>query len=428
MESVIGQTFKDLEILCIDANSTDGTLEILREYEAKDDRIKVILSDRKSYGYQVNLGIQMASGNYIGIIETDDIAEKNMVQWLYDTITRENADYVKGTFQIFAMIGGKRSTQNFPMIDWNDEEEERIILPIQREDVLLWDSYLWNGLYKADFVKKIKLNESSGAAYQDFGFNYQVYTQATKAVYIKKTVYNYRQDNRENSCASTKAFQYIMQEWEYINKLSGGVPERYVSVLYNKILGMINTYVRKMGMTKSYWRETEKEIERLRLIMCKACSNHSVMEYCQKTYGNILDMFLESPYKLFEFYKASYSEKEEVFKKIVSLSEPYVIFGAGNFGKFVHITLMGLEKQIAAFCDNDRERWGRNIQGTFVMSMEDAVQKYPQATYIAASKKYADELETQLINAGITKGQIVKYTQGCEEKMFFLHLQNQEEI
>ena len=62
MESVIRQTLKDIEIICIDAGSTDGTFEKLVEYTEKDNRIRIIKSDRKSYGYQMNLGIDAAKG------------------------------------------------------------------------------------------------------------------------------------------------------------------------------------------------------------------------------------------------------------------------------------------------------------------------------------------------------------------------------
>lgn len=69
LESVIHQTLQELEIICVDAGSTDGTREILEEYAQNDPRIKLIHSKVKSYRYQVNFGISMASGKYIGIVE-----------------------------------------------------------------------------------------------------------------------------------------------------------------------------------------------------------------------------------------------------------------------------------------------------------------------------------------------------------------------
>ena len=72
MESVIGQTLQEIEILCIDAGSADGTAEVLREYAGKDPRVTLLHSDVKSYGHQINMGLENATGEYIGIVETDD--------------------------------------------------------------------------------------------------------------------------------------------------------------------------------------------------------------------------------------------------------------------------------------------------------------------------------------------------------------------
>ncbi|MBZ7965080.1 glycosyltransferase family 2 protein, partial [Campylobacter sp. 2457A] len=100
IESILNQTLKDIEILCIDANSTDGTLEFLKECEKKDKRLRVIVSDKKSYGYQVNLGIQQATGEYLGIVESDDYIKENMYERLYEVAKEQDCEVVKSDFYI----------------------------------------------------------------------------------------------------------------------------------------------------------------------------------------------------------------------------------------------------------------------------------------------------------------------------------------
>ena len=83
LESVIHQSLKELEILCVDAGSADGTKEILDKYADKDPRIKVLHSGKKSYGRQVNMGLDYASGEYAAVLETDDWIDRDMYQCLY---------------------------------------------------------------------------------------------------------------------------------------------------------------------------------------------------------------------------------------------------------------------------------------------------------------------------------------------------------
>ena len=101
LESVVSQSLKEIEIICVDAGSTDGTLEIISAYMAKDSRIRLITSDRKSYGLQMNLGLDAAHGKYLAIVETDDMIPENMLKDLYEIAQKKKLDFVKADFYRF---------------------------------------------------------------------------------------------------------------------------------------------------------------------------------------------------------------------------------------------------------------------------------------------------------------------------------------
>ena len=95
IKSVVNQSLENIEILCIDANSNDGTIKILQEYALKDKRIQIILSDRKSFGYQLNLGIQNAKGKYFTIVESDDYVDLTMCEKLWRLAEICDCDMIK---------------------------------------------------------------------------------------------------------------------------------------------------------------------------------------------------------------------------------------------------------------------------------------------------------------------------------------------
>lgn len=95
LDSILAQTFTDLEIICIDDGSTDKSGEILDRYAENDARIKVIHKPNSGYGKTMNMAVSLASGRYIGIVESDDTIEKDMYQILYNCITRYDLDFVK---------------------------------------------------------------------------------------------------------------------------------------------------------------------------------------------------------------------------------------------------------------------------------------------------------------------------------------------
>ncbi len=109
MQSVLSQTLGNIEVLCIDAGSTDGTIEKLQAYADSDSRVKLIHSTQRSYGYQVNLGISVATGEYIAIVETDDFIKANMYEALYFAAEKTN-DTVSLANRVYAMSWGKTTS------------------------------------------------------------------------------------------------------------------------------------------------------------------------------------------------------------------------------------------------------------------------------------------------------------------------------
>src|SRR5690554_5825547 len=78
IESLVNQTLKELEIICINDGSTDGSYEIVQEYAQRDDRIVLISKYNTGYGHSMNLGLSLAKGEYIGILESDDYVVSSM--------------------------------------------------------------------------------------------------------------------------------------------------------------------------------------------------------------------------------------------------------------------------------------------------------------------------------------------------------------
>ena len=96
-DSVMNQTLKEIEIICINDASTDHSLEILREYESREPRMKVInFTDNKNAANALNAGLEVATGEYLGFVDPDDCIDLNFYEKLYNASQSENADIVKG--------------------------------------------------------------------------------------------------------------------------------------------------------------------------------------------------------------------------------------------------------------------------------------------------------------------------------------------
>ena len=101
LESVVRQTLEDIEIICINDGSTDRSMEILKTYAAADARIIVVDKKNEGYGIGMNIGLDKATGEYVGIVEPDDYVPLNMFEDLYLKAKEYELDFVKAYFYRF---------------------------------------------------------------------------------------------------------------------------------------------------------------------------------------------------------------------------------------------------------------------------------------------------------------------------------------
>ena len=169
LNSVIGQTLQDIEIICINDGSTDSSLSILEEFAKNDNRIKIINKENSGYGASMNMGLDLAIGEYIGIIESDDFADEKMFEDLYDLAVKNNADIVKSDFyyhfsnENISRKAGKILSKN-KTFSIKDDTSALKILPT-----------IWSAVYKRSFLNEnnIRFLETKGASYQDTSFAFK---------------------------------------------------------------------------------------------------------------------------------------------------------------------------------------------------------------------------------------------------------------
>lgn len=241
IESVINQSLRDIEIICVDAGSTDGTWEILQEFAQKDSRIRLIHSDKKSYGYQMNLGLDIASGEYIGIVETDDYAPDNMFEVLYHNAKENDVDIIKADY---VEVWGNKGEYTFKTKNILTKQSQ--YYTIYDPSANPWLFYVpmmnWLGLFKREFLEKyhIRHNETPGASHQDMGFWFQTFCLAKRIYFINEALYHYRQDNPNSSINDHRKVYCVRDEYQFIWEFLAKYPDILAwcaPVYYHRMFG-----------------------------------------------------------------------------------------------------------------------------------------------------------------------------------------------
>ena len=329
LDSVVNQTLKDIEIICVNDGSTDNSLQIIQEYAAKDYRIKVIDKPNSGYGHSMNVGIDNATGEYLGIVEPDDYVELNMYETLYNKAKELDLDFIKSDFCRF--VGDSENRKfTYNRLDRTGNYYNKIVNIQDDLKPFYFIMNTWSGIYNLSFLRKynIRHNETPGAAFQDNGFWFQTFMNSTKAYFLDQPFYMNRRDN-PNSSVKNKAKVYCMcEEYDYIRNIidKNSDFEKFIPVYqcmrYRNYIFTLNRIDNKFK--KEFIKKFSKDFK-------LAMQNNEIDKslFGDREYQN-LELIINNPDK---FYR-KHLQKLSLFEKIFSVK---------NKGIHKIITILGVK-------------------------------------------------------------------------------------
>ena len=155
LESVMEQTLREIEIICVDDGSTDHTLDILKEYQAKDSRIRIVTENNAGPAAARNKGLARIRGEYVIFLDADDFFNPQLLEKLYDVATRDQLDIAICRYDIYN--GRKaRFEPNIKSDHGEIFEPGKVVSKSEYPDEILQctTGYVWNKMYRAAFLKE----------------------------------------------------------------------------------------------------------------------------------------------------------------------------------------------------------------------------------------------------------------------------------
>ena len=243
IQSILKQTYKNIQIILVDDGSTDNSGKICDEFKNKDNRIIVIHKKNGGLSEARNVGIENATGKYIAFVDSDDYVLKDMYETLYKNLIANDADISICKYQYI-------------------KEEEKVDLKADTKDIVVMNNlqamkelllnknitnHTWNKLYKKEIFDNIKF--PVGKKYEDIDVMYLLFERSSKIVYQDTTKYIYI--NREESILHNKNPKLIQDYITIVNNRYEYLLDKYkelkVELNYNLLFSILQYHIIAIG-------------------------------------------------------------------------------------------------------------------------------------------------------------------------------------
>lgn len=270
IESIRSQTYPNLEIILVDDGSPDNCPKICDEYAQIDKRIQVIHKENGGLSSARNAGIDRATGEYIGFVDSDDYIEANMIELLYEGIVKHQCEVAICNHYVEK---GAKLLMELPPVDkeWIYTRHEAMKLLL--EDTVI-KSYAWDKLYKTELFQKVRY--PNGRNYEDIGTTYLLFDQANRICQLQGYEYYYqlREDSISNNKSTHKwhkncgdIITSMLERYEYFTQKE---EKCFQELALAKLIPYIITYLKlgyqlrcykRIDTYKQFLKEHRKEID-----------------------------------------------------------------------------------------------------------------------------------------------------------------------
>lgn len=295
VESIVNQTFSDFELILVDDGSPDNCGEMCECWSKKDNRIKVIHKENGGLSDARNAGIDIAEGDYIGLVDSDDYIKPDMFETLVRNLEQYNADISMCGYADVYADGIRKDNQDRNVYVWSQEETVHQILLGKKLSV-----HAWVKLYKRELFNSVKYPK--GKISEDAYVIMDILNQVRTAVFTPYSAYYYvhRGDSINTSRYRLIDLTRVEAHWKNYKYICKTFPQ-YKKLAYERYLGAVAFVGSKMAL--SGVKETNKDCKKIFSILRSNIIKILTGEYFSKKRKMSIMTMLISKKTYAAFYK-----------------------------------------------------------------------------------------------------------------------------
>ena len=388
LQSVIWQTYDDLEIICINDGSKDETQRILEKYARLDPRVKVVIQENKSVSCARNLGLKYATSDYITFVDSDDVIGRDYMKRLWEN--RNKADCVMVNMRRFSteVLLDKSELSWYERYNLSDKTGLYEMTPIFMSRVFMT---CWGKLFKKSIIEKYNMKFYEGVIHEDNAYCYEYLSHCKNLYYVNEILYNYRKR------VGSLTYNLLTDK----NKKSKRKNKNFYDML--KVYIHIAKHFKKYGLLKKYRRALIIMISKNEYqLSAIAKSGFKGIHYLKKftsfigiTYKQLLNMLSFSKLRIF----VQHTDGEEKFKLLsydskFKVEEDEYLKNNGGFGYIISTKTMTTKfsflplyaGKVHVFFYPVKELMDRALVKSFKIN---GVEKKVKRTYCSEEKPYS---------------------------------------